>query len=101
MEVFFCEILNFFPKPCSLVHRQEDQAQQQGRPVGGQPHHKQGGRTEQQKIEQRPQEEGYRHIDAHLAAAGGGGVAEEARRDQDPEAQIQQGAHQGEAEAPP
>ena len=34
-------------------------------------------------------------------AAGGGGVAEEPHRDQKPEAQVQQGPHQGKTQAPP
>ena len=80
MEVFFCGFLNFFPQPYRAVRREEDQAKQQGHSVRGDSHHKQRGGTEQQKIEHRPQKESCRHVDTHLSAAGGSGVAEKPHR---------------------
>lgn len=100
MEVFFCGLLNFFHQADQTAEREDEQAEQGGDPVGQYAGQEEDRRTEQQEVEHRPQGEGGGHVEAQHPA-GGGGIGEEASGDQQPEAQIQGGAQQGDAQAPP
>lgn len=100
MEVFFYEFLNFFPQEDQPLCRQEEEPEQQGRPIGCQAQKKEHRRTQEQKIEHGPQHEGRPHIDTHNAPAYGDGIGKEPHSSQAPERQVQQPSHQREPEPP-
>lgn len=92
MEVFFYDFLNFFPQAAEPVRREEEEPEQEGRSVGRQAQEETDRRAQQEEVEHGPQRQGRPHVDAHHAAAHGGGVDEEPGGGQDPEAQVQQAA---------
>lgn len=101
MEVFFYDFLNFFPQAAEPVRREEEEPEQEGRSVGRQAQEETDRRAQQEEVEHGPQRQGRPHVDAHHAPAHGGGVDEEPGGGQDPEAQVQQAAQQGQPEPPP
>ena len=101
MEVFFYDFLNFFPQAAEPVRREEEEPEQEGRSVGRQAQEETDRRAQEEEVEHGPQRQGRPHVDAHHAPAHGGGVDEEPGGGQDPEAQVQQAAQQGQPEPPP
>ena len=101
MEVFFYEFLNFFPQAEKPVCREEDQTEEQRRPVGRQAQEAADRWAQEEEVERGPQRQGRPHVNAHHAAARGGGVGKEPAGGQAPEAQVQQAAQQWEPEPPP
>ena len=101
MEVFFYDFLNFFAQAAESFRREEEEPEQEGRSVGRQAQEETDRRAQQEEVEHGPQRQGRPHVDAHHAAAHGGGIDKEPAGGQDPEAQIQQAAQQRQPEPLP
>lgn len=95
MEVGFCVFFNFFTQPSQENQREHGQPPKKGNSVRHKPLQKEGRTAEEQKIEDRAQKEGCRHIDTQLSAAGGDGVEKESGGHQDPKEEIQRRTQQG------